>query len=55
MDIVIDFNIKICIPQSNSSGKINLGLCRQFKVTFNMVLLAIETTYFSVRYILKSK
>lgn len=39
MNIVVNFDVEICIPQCNCCSKINLRLGRQFKVPFNMVLL----------------
>jgi hypothetical protein len=39
MDVIINFDVEICIPQSNSSRKIFPCLGRQFQVAFNMVLL----------------
>lgn len=43
MYVIINFNIEICIPQSNSSSKIYLCLGRQFQITFNMILLRCNT------------
>lgn len=43
MDIIINFNVEICIPQGNSSRKIHLRLGGQFQVAFNMVLLKSNT------------
>lgn len=45
MDIIINFDVKISIPQSSSSSKVYLSLARQFKVPFNMVLF-IKTQIF---------
>lgn len=43
MDVIINFDVEICIPQSNSSSKIFLCLGGQFQVAFNMVLLTSDT------------
>lgn len=38
MDIIINLDIELSIPQSNSSSKIDLCLGRKFKVPLNMIL-----------------
>lgn len=38
MDVVIHLNIKVSIPLCNRSRKIYLGFCRQFMISFNMLL-----------------
>lgn len=42
MNIVVDFNVEISVPQRKCGGKIYLSLAWQFKVTFNVVLFAIK-------------
>lgn len=38
MYIVIHLDIKISIPFCNSCGEVYLGFCRQFMISFNMLL-----------------
>lgn len=43
MNIIINFDIVFCIPHGNSSSKVSLCLCRQFKITLDMILLIRKT------------
>lgn len=45
MYIVVDFNVKVGVPQSNGGGEVCLCLGRQLEIALNVVLFSIITFF----------